>query len=65
VNKHKIGFFIASALATAAAAAAEPQAESAAAEPAELPLIVVTGSSIPTTPDAVAVPVETLTAAQL
>jgi iron complex outermembrane receptor protein len=65
VNKQKIGFFIASALATAAAAAAEPQAESPAAEPAELLLIVVTGSSIPTTPDAVAVPVETLTAAQL
>ncbi|HEY2274602.1 MAG TPA: TonB-dependent receptor plug domain-containing protein [Steroidobacteraceae bacterium] len=69
MDKYKIGFFVASVLATAAGAAAEPQSATAAAgqaeAPAELPLIVVTGSSIPTTPDAVAVPVETLSAAQL
>lgn len=66
MNSHKIGLFIASVLATAAAAAAEPQAASEQTEAAaEMPMVVVTGSSIPTTPDAVAVPVETLSAAQL
>ncbi|HLJ39065.1 MAG TPA: TonB-dependent receptor plug domain-containing protein [Steroidobacteraceae bacterium] len=66
MNNHKIGFFIASVLTSAAAAAAEPQSVSTPTEAAaELPMVVVTGSSIPTTPDTVAVPVDTLSAAQL
>ncbi|HVH83339.1 MAG TPA: TonB-dependent receptor plug domain-containing protein, partial [Steroidobacteraceae bacterium] len=46
---------------------AQQAAEAAPAAAAQAPLaeIVITGSSIPTTPDTVAVPVETLTAAQL
>jgi iron complex outermembrane receptor protein len=69
VDKRKIGFLVITLLATMVAVAAEQPSDTVAAtepeQPQELAQIVVTGSSIPTTPDAVAVPIETLDAAQL
>jgi iron complex outermembrane receptor protein len=64
VNHHKSAFLSSALLATSAAAAADQATESSAAPP-PLAEIVITGSSIPTTPDTVAVPVDTLSAAQL
>ena len=62
MGHHKIGFFLATLATTTVAAAAEPPDSGA---PEELQEVVITGTSIPTTPDEVAVPVETLNAAQL
>ncbi len=65
----KTGFLVSTLLATTVAVAAEQQSDTAAPTetepPKELAEVVVTGSSIPTTPDAVAVPIQTLDAAQL
>jgi iron complex outermembrane recepter protein len=69
VENRKTGFLVSTVLATTVAVATQQQSDTAApteTEPAqELLEVVVTGSSIPTTPDAVAVPVQTLSAAQL
>jgi outer membrane receptor protein involved in Fe transport len=68
VDNRNIGFLVITLLATMVAVASEQPSDTAAAtepEPAPVAEIVVTGSSIPTTPDAVAVPVQTLSAAQL
>ena len=62
--KHKSVSFSAALFATSVAAAADQGTESTATT-APVAEIVITGSSIPTTPDTVAVPVETLSAAQL
>ena len=62
--QHKIVLLSSALLATSVAAAADQPADSGAAQ-APLAEIVVTGSSIPTTPDTIAVPVDTLSAAQL
>jgi outer membrane receptor protein involved in Fe transport len=64
VYQNKLALFGSALLATSVAAAADQAAESGTAQ-ASLAEIVVTGSSIPTTPDTVAVPVDTLSAAQL
>jgi iron complex outermembrane receptor protein len=66
MDQRRIGVVIASLAASAAAAAAEPAANAPAPAGQELiEEVTVTGSSIPTTPDQVAVPVTTLTAEQL
>ena len=69
MDNRKTGFLVTTLLATAVAVAAEQQSDTAVAtEPEQaqgLAEVVVTGSSIPTTPDAVAVPIQTLDAAQL
>jgi iron complex outermembrane recepter protein len=73
VDKHKKQLLMtvswaAAAIGVVTDASAQQAADAAAAgaaPPAQLHEIVVTGSSIPTTPDTVAVPVETLSAAQL
>jgi iron complex outermembrane recepter protein len=66
VNNRHNAFLISALLTTSVAATAEQPTGTAVAEPEQkLAEIVVTGSSIPTTPDAVAVPVDTLSAAQL
>src|ERR1700741_4866491 len=64
VYQHKIVLFSSALLATSVAGAGDQPAESGAAQEA-VAEIVVTGSSIPTTPDTIAVPVDTLSAAQL
>jgi len=69
VDSYKIRVLIASLLTAAAtgmsADALAQQAEATAATTEEVAEVVVTGSSIPTTPDQVAVPVQALTADQL
>ena len=67
MHNHGIRIVVAMLAASAAVAGARAADTPAAApEPSvEIEAIVVTGSSIPTTPDAVAVPVVTLSAAQL
>ncbi len=63
MDSRKIGFCVGALLATAVAEGADqPEATSEAQPLAE---IIITGSSIPTTPDTIAVPVDTLSAAQL
>ena len=57
MDRRKIGGFIIATAITAVAPAAEEPAESSTSAPETLEAIVITGSSIPTTPDAVAVPV--------
>jgi iron complex outermembrane receptor protein len=69
VENRNTGFLVSTLLATTVAVAAEQQSDTAApteTEPAqELAEVVVTGSSIPTTPSAIAVPIVTLDASQL
>jgi iron complex outermembrane recepter protein len=66
MRHHKIGFFLATLATTTVAAGVEPPpAAPDSGAPDALQEVVVTGTSIPTTPDEVAVPVETLNAAQL
>jgi iron complex outermembrane recepter protein len=67
VYQHKIMFLSGALLATSVVAAADQPTGPAAGATTPPPLaeIVITGSSIPTTPDTVAVPVDTLNAAQL
>lgn len=67
MESRKIGMVVAALAASAAAAGANAPAEAPAAAPAaeEIGEIIVTGSSIPTTPDEVAVPVVVLNSAQL
>src|SRR5271165_3689615 len=66
MEHRRIGVLVAALAASAAAASAPADAPAAAPQAAEeVAEIIVTGSSIPTTPDAVAVPVVVLNAAQL
>ena len=68
MEHRRTGFFVAMLAASAAAAGADAPPDTSAAnkEPvAEIQAIVVTGSSIPTTPDEVAVPVVVLNSEQM
>jgi iron complex outermembrane receptor protein len=66
MDHRSLGFVVAALALGAAGAVAEARADEAAAPAAEeIAEITVTGSSIPTTPDEVAVPVVVLNAAQL
>ena len=62
MKSQKAGVFVATLASTTMAVAAEPPGDTGSEELQE---VIVTGTSIPTTPDAVAVPVEILNAQQL
>src|SRR5215472_2974804 len=65
MGRQKIAVFVATTLATTMAVAAEQSATTPKGDSDELQEIVITGTSIPTAPDEVAVPVEVLNSDQL
>jgi iron complex outermembrane recepter protein len=65
MGRHKISVFITTLATTTMAVAAEPSDTTPKSDSDELQEIVITGTAIPTSPDDVAVPVQTLNAEQL
>ncbi|MDB6009090.1 MAG: hypothetical protein JWL65_1340 [Gammaproteobacteria bacterium] len=65
MGRQKTSVLIATLATTAVAVAAEPSGPAPPAEPEPLQEVIVTGTSIPTAPGQVAVPVEVLNSAQL
>lgn len=65
MDRKTVGVWFATTMVAGAAAAAEPPVDSSNTDTTVLQEVVVTGSNIPTAPDEVAVPVDTLSADQL
>jgi iron complex outermembrane receptor protein len=65
MSRQKLAVFITTLATTTMAVAAEPSDTASKSEPDELQEVVVTGTSIPTSPDEVAVPLQILNSEQL